>query len=262
MLITAALLGCKSVEPAPEDIDSLAHYFWDHYDDDEDASLSAGVVSLHAALDADSLSAVSQGSITGLSSEQLALVGKGDEDATQAYGVYISNLIHCSLEDTEWLTYTADQDELHEGTYTSYAREYTSDLDAYLAREESVLTWLTTYEVEGFGANYTAQLDGWLRYVPQVDDETTPYGPMLFARGALKDAAYFNDSDERGIFQDYQLEVYYERAPGETVHLYAIWREMVYLGDADFSSETVQGFVLDGLVGWDDDADAWCAGGR
>ena len=51
----------------------------------------------------------------------------------------------------------------------------------------------------------------------------TPYGPVIVSRGVLDEPAYFNDSDERGLFQDYQMEVYFERAPGETVPFYTIW---------------------------------------
>ena len=54
------------------------------------------------------------------------------------------------------------------------------------------------------------------------------------------------------------MEVYFERAPGETVHFYTIWREMVYAGAADFDSETVQSFVLDGFEDWDQDSEDLC----
>ena len=55
------------------------------------------------------------------------------------------------------------------------------------------------------------------------------------------------------------MEVYFERSPGETVHFYTLWREMVYAGSADFSSETVQKFVLDGMLDWDEDTEERCA---
>lgn len=87
-----------------------------------------------------------------------------------------------------------------------------------------------------------------------------PYGPLLMSRAVLKEPAYFSGSDERALFQDYQLELYYERAPGEILHLYVIWRDMVPLANQDFSSESTQRLVLDGLAEWDEDAESYCAG--
>lgn len=254
------LLACKNVEPAPEGLDDLAHYFWDHFDDGDTEALNAGVVNLHAAIDGDTRSDITDGSISNLSVDQLAIVGMEQEDPSDAYGIFIANLIEgCDLEQIEFLTYAENQDELHPDTYVDYGREYTSDIDAYLAREEEQLTWLTTYEVSGFASDYIASLDGWLRYLPEVDAETTPHGPVLVSRGVLTEPAYFSGSDERALFQDYQLEVYYERAPGEILHFYVIWRDMVPLANQDFSSESTQRLVLDGLADWDEDSEAWCA---
>jgi hypothetical protein len=261
LFILLPVLGCKNVEPAPENLDELAHYYWDHYDDGDDEALAGGILNLHAAIDGASRDDVTDGSISNLSLDQLALVGMEHEDPSDAYGVYIANLIEgCTLEEIEFLTYAANQDELHSGTYVSYDREYDVDLDTYLAREVDILTWLTTYEVSGFASDYTAQLNGWLRYVPATDPETSPYGPMLLSRAVLNEPAFFSGSDERALFQDYQLEIYYERAPGEILHFYVIWRDMVPLANQDFSSESTQRLVLDGLAEWDEDAEAYCAG--
>jgi hypothetical protein len=259
--LTFSILGCKNVDPAPENLDELAHYYWDHFDDADDDAVAGGVLNLHAAIQGSTREDVSDGSISNLTVDQLVLIGMESEDPSDAYGVYIANLIEgCSLEEIEFLTYAANQDELHPGTYVTYDREYGEDIDTYLAREEDVLTWVTTYEVSGFASDYIAQLDGWLRYVPALDPETSPYGPMLLSRGVLKDPAYFSGSDERALFQDYQLEVFYERAPGEILHFYVIWRDMVPLANQDFSSESTQRLVLDGLAEWDADSEAYCAG--
>ena len=251
------LLACNQIKMAPKDIDGLAHYFWQNMEEDAEL-IGQGSINLFDALNANTLNEPQNGLITKLSKAELELVNKGDEDPTKATGVFYSNIVNCSLEGIEPGIYAANQDERHPDTYTYYDREYTSDKAAYEARESDTLTWYTTYTVEGLGANYTANLHGYIRYIDFIDDEITPYGPIIISRGVLDEPAYFNNSDERGLFQDYQMEVYFERAPGETVHFYTIWREMVYAGAADFDSETVQSFVLDGFEDWDQDSEELC----
>ncbi len=45
--LTFSILGCKNVDPAPENLDALAHYYWDHFDDADDDAVAGGVLNLH-----------------------------------------------------------------------------------------------------------------------------------------------------------------------------------------------------------------------
>ena len=240
------LLACRQIEPAPSDIDGLAHHFWKHFDDEEGSPLAEGIGNLHNALDGEEMEEITEGLISALDQQELDLVGKGDEDASSLTGVYYAGVIDCTLESIEPIIYDLDQASLREGTYVSYEREYTTDFQAYAAREEEILGWETVYEVEGFGADHVAFLNGWLRYGTGGD-----LGPFLLSRVVLNEPAPFSGSEERGMYQDYQLETFHSRKDGKTVHFYVIWREMVYAGDIDFASESVQRLVLDGLADWD-----------
>ena len=247
------LLACRQIEPAPADIDGLAHHFWTHFSEEEGEVLAEGIANLHAALDGENLAETVEGVISPLDQAELELVGKGDEDAAKLKGVYFAGLVDCPLASIEPNIYALDQAALHEGAYVDYEREYTTDFDAYAAREEEILGWQTVYEVEGFGADYVATIDAWLRYGEEGD-----LGPFLVLQAVLKEPAPFSGSEDRGMYQDYQLETYHSRSDGKTVHFYAIWREMVYAGNIDFSSESVQRLVLDGLSDWDRDMEENC----
>lgn len=261
-LLISLVVGCKAVEPAPEDLDGQAHWFWNHFGDEGYEHLDDGLIKLHDASGAASLEETEDGSVSSLTAEETEGLGPEGADPSEAAGVYLLNVIHCPLEDVEWSVYTDTQAELHPGTYVSYDRAYTSDLDDYTAGKSDSLSWESDYEVEGFGATYSATVLGWLRRVPDQGEDLTPHGPFLVSRAVLDDEAAFEGSSESGIYQDYQLEVYWERAAGETAHLYAIWREMIYLGSASFDDEGIQRFVLNGLADWDDDTEAWCSSGR
>ena len=81
----------------------------------------------------------------------------------------------------------------------------------------------------------------------------------MISRTVLQAPAYFDEgSTDRGMFQDYQLDLYYQLESGKSFHLYVIWREMVMFGDIDFSSESAQRLVLDGLSDWDVDMENNC----
>ncbi len=246
-------LACK-VEPAPEDIDGLAHWFWQHLDDEGSDALQAGAVNLYAALDGGSFDGPLDGSITTLNQEELTLVDKGEESREDLHGVFMANDVACSTSLLEYQVYAADQDEMHPGTYVSYDREYLSDLEAYQARETEWLEWRSTYVVEDTGVSYEASILGTMRYVESIDDQLP--GPLLVSRGVLEAPAYTNDDQDRGMFQDYQLEVYLPRGE-DTLHLYAMWRDAVFFG-LDFGNSGMQTFVLDGMADWDVDSEELC----
>ena len=69
-----AFVGCKSIEPAPTDIDGLSHYFWAHYDDEDDEALAEGIRNAFIAIDPATLEEPMKGSISDLSREDLSLI--------------------------------------------------------------------------------------------------------------------------------------------------------------------------------------------
>ena len=72
------------------------------------------------------------------------------------------------------------------------------------------------------------------------------------------DKVVINDDGTLGMFQDYQLEVYFPLNETQTVHFFTIWRDVRYTNSLDFSSEFLQDIVLDGMVDWDKDTEAEC----
>jgi len=253
-----AMLACKKVDPAPEDIDGLSHYFWQHYDNDDDSVIATGILNAFAAIDPNSLEEPLKGSISNLTTEELSLVGKEAENPDEMNGIFFANIIRCPIQVVEKGVYATNQDERHEGDYSEYLREYTSDLEAYENRDTNRLSWTTNYTVETIGQRLSVEINGAIRYVAEIDEELTPYGPIVLSRGVLEDDAYFEGSDSRGMFQDYQLEVYFPISENETIHYFTIWRDIVYTSTIDFSSQAMQDLVLDGLIDWDLDAEAEC----
>lgn len=257
MLLLSVFFSCKAVDPAPDDLDDLSLYMWRHFLDEDNTALQSGIESLHTIMDVDNLEELIDGSLSNLSQDDLNAVGRENQDADLLSGVFFVNKVACPISGIEPNVYALAQDELHEGTYDAYERTYTSDFDAYLAREENILTWDTIYDISGFGYDYTAFLESSLRYAPKESD--ADFSDMLISRTILKEPSYFDEgSTDRGLFQDFQMEVYYQLPSGDSLHFYAIWREMILFGDMSFQSESAQRLVLDGLSDWDADMEEKC----
>lgn len=258
-LWAGALVGCKAVEPAPTALDDLAHYFWDNHENPDSEQVASAIANLYDAVDAKNLDGSWDGSITDLTQDQLALVGKESEDASAVAGIFMANVIDCPLSAVKPLVYALNQDELHPGSYKAYERSYTTDVDAYEAGETDVVGWQSNYTVSYVGKEYSAVILASLRDLPDVDDEITPHGESFLVRGVLRDPAPFTDNNALGLFQDYQMEVYFQRSARETIHFYIIWRDFWFSDSSNFDDEVLQRFVLNGLAGWDKDLEGLCA---
>ena len=256
--LVLGLVGCKKVEPAPTELDDLAHYFWVNHDNEDSEQVASAVANLYTALDADNLDGSWDGSISDLTQDELELVGKGDEDASAVAGIFLASVINCPLADIKPLVYALNQDELHPGSYDAYDRSYTTDVDAYEAGQTDVVGWESNYTVSYVGKEYSAIIDATLRDLPNVDEEITPHGESVSIRGVLREPATFTDNDELGLFQDYQQEVYFKRSASETIHFYIIWRDFWFTENSNFDDEVLQRFVLNGLADWDKDLEKLC----
>jgi hypothetical protein len=230
---------------------------WRHFSDEESEALQLGIENLHTIMDVEQFEELIDGSISNLAQSDLDTLGRENQDASLLSGVFFVNKVACPVAGIEPNVYAQAQDELHPNTYDAYNRTYTSDIDAYIAREESTLTWDTTYDISGFGYNYTAFLESSLRFAGKESD--SDFSDMIISRTILKEPAYFDeDSTDRGLFQDFQMEIYYQLDSGDSLHFYGIWREMTLFGETTFSSESAQRLVLDGLSDWDKDIEENC----
>jgi len=258
-LFLALSAGCKKVEPAPADLDSLFHWFWANFEAAESADIGEAADDLHAVVDGGSLDEVMDGSITLMSDAEVAAVsfqGPAPDPSTAA-GMFLVNAFDCRLAHLEDLLSYPDQDTLYEGVYDRYDRSYTSDRDAFASGQSDTLSWEVDYEATLLGATYQSLLSGGLRRA-----EGGPGGAVLMARTWLLEPADFEEGSSKSFPQDFQIEVFYERAPGEILHAYGLWREMELGGGLSLNDEGSVRIILNNLADWDDQTETLCAEGR
>jgi hypothetical protein len=265
------LLACKAPEPAPSDLDGLAHYFWQKYDAGADEELAEAVRKLDAALGplsteqlgaADAyLSEPLTYTLSDLTKEEAERVLPGDDrDPSLARGFVMINPLPCTMTQAERFVYAQDQMALYPDAYSAYARTYSTDLGAYEAREAPFLDWDVSLTATTVGITYTEELGGGIRYVPALDAEQSPWGWFSVNRAWLHEPACFGedcDSQDARFDQDFQLEVHYERADTTVVHAYFVWREAEYFGISQ-DDDALVNLQTDGFIDWDEDTAALC----
>lgn len=250
------LMGCRNVDPAPADLDGLARFFWSGFEVLDDASLIDGVVNADAAL-AD-LDEPIDGLLTDLTAEEAATVPvDGAPDPALAAGFFLASKFACTVDQVERIVIALDQLALYEGAYDTYTRTYTADDAAYLAREADTLSWDVALTSAVLGGKFSETLHGAVRR-PAAE---APFGPFLVQRTWMPTPAVF-EGGNRTFTQDYQIEVYWERAPGEMIHLYGLWRAFDYGSGFTQDNEAAIGIVLGNLKKWDEGTAELCADGR
>lgn len=251
-----ALLGLAAcgVDSAPQDLDGAMHAAWTGFDAVDDDEAAALVDTLHALVGGDTLDEDSRGALSPLVVEELADITRSpDQDPADAPGMLLVNPMACALDDLAAALIDVDQDTLYPGVYTEYERVHDGDAEAFLAGQTDRLGWVSDMWLEILGAEYTEQVRGDVRRV------SSGARPFLWARLWLTGPAEFVDSDW-SFEQDYQIELFWERQPGELVHAYGIWREM-NVGGLSAEDEGFVNVTLNNMVDWDEQTVALCAEG-
>ncbi len=238
--LTAGLLipsGCRKLDPIPEDADGAASWLYRNQDseDTEEIIAAMGVVidaldidpevefveGLLLPLDAASVEVVGRIAVQTLPTDEQAAVTEEDLDAgtyvvlEEQQGMVVASIIPCAVEEVVGVVIRTDQDVV-QGGYDVYDREYTSADDALDNGE--MLGWETNYTISALGTTYEATILGQLRF---LNEEQT----HAIARAHLPTPAVFTRGG-RYFRQDYQLDLFAPTDDGQTIHIFAVWRDM------------------------------------
>jgi len=264
LLATLALgaLACEpALEPAPGDIDGLAHWLWVNFLDADDAAMADALKKVHSVADFAAFEEPLRMTITDLVQDELAVVEMQDRDPKPAAGMLVTNVFDCSIETLEPVLYALDQGDKYPELYDTYQRDYTSDIAAYQAREANTIGWSFSYEATPMPASrYRASSNGELRYVADIDGDVTPFGAFLVQRIWMPQPVEYLETDANEFTLDFQLEVYYQLDTGRVAHFYPVWRHMAFNGvGASTDDGWVQDTILNGLMDFDVRTEELCA---
>lgn len=267
-LLLAAFVGaftaCLDNTPpptAPESLDGNMRWWFANQLSAGDADLVDGAQKLAVAGKAETRTGALKSQMARLEPADLASVGlEGVNDPAAARGFLIVNLYDCTLEKLAPILVSTAQATLYDGVYDAYERTYTSDLGAWEAGGPARLSWDVTAKASlPIADTYTSHLQGGIRRIPAAAPGQG--GDVLVTRTWLPAAAEFVDPASTSYFrQDYQVEVYWEQAPGRLFHAYGMWRELK-VGGFNLTTENDGMFnlLIDNLLKWDTKTAELCA---
>lgn len=262
LALLVATGACRKLDQVPEDADGAAAWLYQHQPDGEADEVAEAITYLVDGLELDALEGSLEGLVAQLPAAAVSAVGRtaveslpADEQAAvtdsqieegtyvrlaEHQGMVIASVIPCSVQDVVNTHVRRDQDEIH-GGYDAYDRQWTTDGDAFTAGQADDLAWSTDYTVSVLGNTYDANIQGQIRWVDLDDGTRVGLGrAYLPAPGTFtKGGGYFR--------QDYHLDLFFERAPGETIHLFGVWRDLrvagIHSSNAAFIATTSKRFA-------------------
>jgi hypothetical protein len=255
-LVPLAALGCRQIEPAPKELDALLRWSFAEYEDAPDETWAEAIRNLDKAVGGGQVEHF-DGTVTDLTREQVERTGITHADPSKAQGIFMVNPVACTLKQLTELVTARDQNGLYPGTYETFDREWTSDVEAFRAGREDWATWDESFSFDQLGIAYTADLEGGARRVPELDAEQSPFGPALINRRVMLRPADM-EKDDHAYPQDWRVEIYYEREPGLVVHAAAMWRQADF-GALNSDQEGTWRILLNGMKDWDDTSEKHCA---
>lgn len=253
--------GCAGPEAAPKDLDGLARFLYGNFDPADqdpavvDAELQDAFSKLHDVVEGDGLAEPKQGLLGKLTQAEVDSVGLSDHDPNVPQGIFIADVIHCPLDRLEEIILEPDQLSLYPEAYETYERVYDDE------RPEAIPTWTLTYKTSEnplITNQFTATVRSGLRKIAATEEAR--FGRALLRRGFLPKPAVFEEpNDDVQFTHDFQFETYHERAPGEVVHVYGIWRYMKLGVLGDIYDDLFIDQTLSGMLDWDAKTESLCS---
>lgn len=256
LVVLALATGCAA-PPAPKDLDGLARFFFDHFDGSNDATTSDGELhdaqtKLDAVLKGSAITDPQKGTLANITQDELDAVGLSKKNPDAPQGMFVADVVHCSLAQLKKIVLNPDQLSLYPEAYATYKRDEDSGRPTFNPG------WVTTYKSSKNALitnQFTATENSGLRDVPAADGK----GEFFVTQVFMPKPAVFDDPDPAVAYtDDYQTEVFYARKPNELVHFYAMWRFMHLGALGDSTSNLFIDETTGGMTDWDTKTDALC----
>jgi len=272
-LVALCALGCRKLDPVPADADGAAAWLYEHQEDGTPEEIDLATGNLVDALDLDALEEPFEGLLVPLDADAVAAVGREavealpedeqadvDDDDLDAgtyvrladqQGMITATVIPCDVEATAAVFVRVDQDVIH-GGYDAYDRTWQTDGDAYLDGSADDLSWRTEYTVSVLGSTYDATILGQIRRVEPEEADA-----VVVARAVLPEPGTFSRGGQY-FRQDYHLDLFLPHGDGETLHVFAVWRDM-NIGGIHSSNAAYISTVSARFVDSDEEIGALCS---
>jgi len=249
------LIGCKSLPPAPTELDELIHFFFLEYDNEDEEYLLSGIDNLLEWQSENGAADGTSGEVSDVSPDELTAI-EMDPNADLTWLTGIFELIPhrgCTPQDMGHIYLFDDQPSLFPGEYESYGREYHLDPECFYDASCPDASWSLTVTDTLFGRQITYTYMVQMRQIPMGNDS------VVLSRTWMQQPAEIGDDADALTFfdQSYQIEAFAPYEDGDNLHLSGLWISGGIEGldpEADIWSHQ----FLDGLQTWGARLDELC----
>lgn len=249
------VLACKSVDPAPSDLDELTHFFYLEFDSEDEARLLDGIDNLQAAWDREGNIA---GGVTGVDEAHREAVGMSPKaDFSAIYGVFeIVERSGCSADELGELYLYDDQESLFPGKYDDYGRSYDGNQGCFRKGDCDRAEYEVSIAQNIIGKALDYEMVIQLRRLRDEQGDTA----AVFVRSYMPSPARVGgDTDgPNGFDQTYQIEVLVPQKASRHIHHYAAWNSGRLVGFGPEAEDFWSQRYLSAVEDWNDSLDLLC----
>ncbi len=212
-------------DPAPTELDDLAHFFFAQADVQEHERIVEGADNLRTWFDAnaDSDDFTTGGVLSDLTQDAVDALDELEwsPDPELCAGVFVVSQLSCDLDSAAAISLEPNQTDVFEGNYKSYERTWDSDPDCYVDGSCDAVDWTSLIEdnfVGGYGEMFYEMV---VKMRRSRDEDHEP--AALLVRSVMPEIAE-EDVGFGGFEQSYHIEAYVPQASGDgLLHFYGMW---------------------------------------
>ena len=248
-LLATVGVGCKAPPEAPDKLEELAVFLFQHADDDDPAALQAGVENLDLWLSKHVDEAREGYTVTRLSSDAIEGVGIDPTLSNGLVGAAVASTLPKGPRKVTRALVLADPTKVYPDTYETYERTWIDDPDCFVAQDcESAQMRAHTVSAYPMGLDVTSDFKAQYRWVE------TEQGMAMVQRTWLRKPAEVSQ-DWVAVPAQFFLSVNLPQG-GRTLRLQTTWIA-AELGDTPVPEATALNMVIDSMVSGDEELAEW-----
>ncbi len=261
--LTATVLlamGCKPPEPAPTELDELAHFFLAQVHEQEHERILEGAANLVTWFEEAGLQGAEPagGTLTDLEQAEVDALEelRWSPDPELCAGVYVISELSCDLDTAADIGLEPNQLEVFTDSYKSYERTWDTDPDCYVDGTCDAVDWSSVIEDNFVGSYGAMTYEVVVKLRRSRDEDGQPQ--VVLVRSVMPEIAD-EDVGVGGFEQSYHIEAYIAQGGG-TLHLYGLWNHG-WLSGVDDDADVWPNQYLDGLLDFEETLEALCVDG-
>ncbi len=242
MLLLPMLTGCRPPPDAPQELDELVGYLFNHLADEDPAAMEAGAANLDSWLSRRLEETIEGYRVQNLSTEAVSALGEGERDLTGLAGAAVGHESPHPVSDWVDAIVLNSALDIYGDTYETFKRTYyVGEPKNFAAGKED---WLEaeTWSTSSYALGLTMETNSGNEY-RMVETEK---GPAMIYRTWLRKPATVS-LDFLSVEQQYYMWMHLPRGTG-SVSIQATW-VIATLSDAPIDENLALDLVIGGMEG-------------